>query len=147
MFIISLIISRNQDYVREDTDITRSIMDLWVVSVISNPDIKADFYAWTKTKDEVVFLPPEQPKNNKQAKKPPSPIVIMNAADLVISGLFSGKGQTIRKKFQESLEMVSERVHDGSKSERPLFWLLSILIDKSPVWDGSEDTKTQYRDS
>jgi hypothetical protein len=71
----------------------------------------------------------------------------MSAADLVVSGLFSGKGQTIRKKFQESLEMVSERVQDGSGSERPLFWLLSILIDKSPVWDGSEETKAQYKDS
>ena len=69
------------------------------------------------------------------------PIVITNTAKLVINGLFSGKGQTIRKRFQESLEMVCERVRDGD-GERPLFWLLSILIDHSPVWDGNNDTKS-----
>jgi len=115
-------------------------MDLWVVSLISNPHIKLDFYTWTKEKDEAVFILAKQPKDSKLLKKSPLPIVITNTTELIINGLFSDKGQTIRKKFQESLEMVCERVKDGD-GEQLLFWLINILIDHSPVWDGNNDTK------
>lgn len=54
--IVALIISRNQEYAREDTEIVKSAMDLWVVSIISNPQIKKDFYLWTRPRDEVVFI-------------------------------------------------------------------------------------------
>ena len=41
--------------------------------------------------------------------------------------------------------MFSERVTDSN--QRPLFWLLNILVDKSPVWDGKEETKSDCRDT
>lgn len=41
--------------------------------------------------------------------------------------------------------MFSERVTDNN--QRPLFWLLKILVDKSPVWDGKEETKAECRET
>ena len=43
--------------------------------------------------------------------------------------------------------MLCERVTDGENNERPLFWFLNLLVDKSPVWDGSDETKHKCKDS
>lgn len=43
--------------------------------------------------------------------------------------------------------MLCERVTDGTDSERPLFWMLNLLIDKSPVWDGKDETKVLCKES
>lgn len=145
--IVAFIISRNQEYSREDAEITKSAMDLWVVSIISNPSIKAAFFSWTKEADQFVLnQPTEIVKSGKTVKQRP-PVVITNTAELILAGLFSNKGYSVRKKFQESLEMLCERVTDGENNERPLFWFLNLLVDKSPVWDGSEETKHKCKDS
>ena len=95
--IITLILSRNQDYVREDTDIIRSAMDLWVVCMIENPQIKSEFYQWTREAEPIVEVQ-EQPVDPKK-RKPKKPLIITNAQELLIAGLFSSKGQNVRKKF------------------------------------------------
>lgn len=43
--------------------------------------------------------------------------------------------------------MLCERVSEGVDSERPLFWMLNLLIDKSPVWDGKDETKIMCKDT
>jgi hypothetical protein len=40
----------------------------------------------------------EQPVDPKK-KKPKKPLIITNAQELLIGGLFSSKGQNVRKKF------------------------------------------------
>jgi ubiquitin carboxyl-terminal hydrolase 34 len=122
-------------------------MDLWVVSFISNPQIKKEFYVWEKEVDKVVMNQPEQQTVGKLIKKSLPRLIITNTAELILGGLFSSKGQSIRKKFQESVEMICERVTDSTNSDRPLHWFLNLLIDKSPIWDGNEDTKHACRDT
>lgn len=147
LMIASLILSRDQEYSREDTLITRSVLDLWTVSVISNPEIKKDFYNWSKEPDQVVLAKGETTEVGKILKKQVKRLLITNSTELILGGLFSNKGQTVRKKFQETIEMLGERVDESKTSERPLFWFLNLLIDKSPVWDGTEENKALCKDS
>jgi hypothetical protein len=68
-------------------------MDLWVVSIISNPQIKKDFYSWTTPRDELVFIQQEPVKTaTKLIKRNLPPLIITNTAELVLGGLFSAKG-------------------------------------------------------
>jgi len=89
---VAFIISRNQDYSREDAEITKSAMDLWIVAIISSPNIKTAFFNWTKDADPVVLSQPtEIIKNGKPVKQRP-PVLITNTAELILAGLFTNKG-------------------------------------------------------
>ena len=90
---------------------------------------------------------PETITVGKNVKKLPTKLIITNTAELILGGLFSNKGGNLRKKFQETIEMISERVTDDSTSKRPLFWFLNLLIDKSPIWDGKEETKQTCKET
>ena len=66
--------------------------------------------------------------------------MIKSADDLILSGIYSSKGYLVRDGFNNSLELICEKVTEN-QGMRPLFYMIRLLRNNFPHPESRIPTK------
>ena len=110
---------------REDRVIICSALELWTASVIENQDMIDEFYTWERK---------HAPEHDS------SSISIETSEKIIVTGIYTNKGDLVRNTFKTTLELLCEKV-TTNKGKRPLFYIIEVLERHFPNAPLNDNTK------